>query len=124
MSESSDVSDDSALVWITDFDNRGGPPCEQCGLLASVHRSETKGLMCARCLQSDFIQQLVGFWGKLHRTHRILSDATIAYNIAEHLWGDGLEGYCYCGNCNPKWFLRGWISWTKSAPSRKLCNIM
>ena len=108
-SDSSEDSHNSVPEWLTGFDTRGGPPCEQCGELASVQRSETKGLICARCLQSECIDQLIGFWGNLHRNHCILSHATAARNIAEHLWGDGLAGYCYCGHCNPNWFLRGWV---------------
>ncbi len=126
-SESSEVFYNSVPEWLKGFDTRGGPPCEQCGQLACVHRSETKGLICARCLQSECIDQLIGYWGNLHRNHCILGNATAARIIAEHMYGDGLAAYCYCGQCNPTWFLSGWVccppfdtTWNWGQPDRNI----
>ena len=95
---------------------RGGPLCEQCGQLACVSRSETKGLICARCLQGECIDQVISYWGNLHRNHRILSQSTIARNILEYMYGNGLAAYCYCGDCNLNWFLYGWVCRLPSDP--------
>ncbi len=84
---------------------RGGLPCEQCGLLVCISRSESSGLICARCLQSECIDQVISYWGNLHRNHRILSQPTIARNVLEYMFGNGLAAYCFCGTCNPDWFL-------------------
>ena len=92
-----------------------GPMCEQCGILACVSRSET-GLICARCLQGECIDQLISYWGNLHRNHRILSQPTIARNVLEYMFGNGLAAYCSCGTCNPDWFLHGWICCPYSDP--------
>ena len=107
----SEFSDGASEVheWLTGVGPNDGPPCEQCGELRSVYRCDIKGLMCHRCLQSDSLDQLVAFWGQMFRNHRIMSNAEIARIIADQLWGDGLEPYCYCGECNPNWFLRGWV---------------
>ena len=86
-----------------------GPMCEQCGIFICVSRSESSGLQCAKCLQSECIDQLISYWGNLHRNHRILSQPTIARNIIEYMFGNGLAAYCSCGTCNPDWFLHGWI---------------
>ena len=95
---------------------RGGPPCEQCGLLACVSRSETQQLICAKCLQGECIDQVISYWGNLHRNHRILSQPTIARNILEYMYGNGLAAYCYCGDCNLNWFLYGWVCRLPSDP--------
>ena len=60
-------------------------------------------------LQSECIDQLISYWGNLHRNHRILSQPTIARDIIEYMFGNGLAAYCSCGTCNPDWFLHGWI---------------
>ena len=86
-----------------------GPLCEHCGMLFCAGRSETKGLICARCLQGECIDQMIGYWGNLHRNHGILSQPTLARNILEYMYGNGLSAYCYCGQCNPDWFLHGWV---------------
>ena len=88
---------------------RSGPLCNQCGMLTCVSRSETKGLICARCLQGECIDQMIGYWGNLHRNHGILSQPTLARHILEYMYGNGLSAYCYCGQCNPDWFLHGWV---------------
>ena len=88
---------------------KGGPLCEHCGKLACVGRSETKGLICARCLQGECIDQVISYWGNLHRNHSILSQPTLARHILEYMYGNGLAAYCYCGQCNPDWFLHGWV---------------
>ena len=126
-SESSGDNPFTVPEWLMGLDARGGPPCEHCGQLACVHRSETKGLVCARCLQSECIDQLIGYWGNLHRNHCILSNTTLARNIAEHMYGDGLAAYCYCGECNPNWFLYGWVCcpsldtiWSWGRPDRNI----
>ena len=98
---------------------RSGPMCEQCGILACVSRSET-GLICARCLQGECIDQLISYWGNLHRNHRILSQPTLARNILEYMFSNGLAAYCYCGVCNPEWFLHGWICCPYSYPPRTM----
>ena len=110
----SEFSDGASEVheWLTGVGPNGGPPCEQCWELPSVYRNDIKGLMCHRCIQNDTLDQLVGFWGHLLRNHRVFGNAEIARNIAEHVCGTGLEDYCYCGECDPNWFLRGWICWT------------
>ena len=95
---------------------RKGPMCEQCGQLACVSRSETKGLICARCLQGECIDQVISYWGNLHRNHSILSQPTLARNILEYMYGNGLAAYCYCGECNPNWFLHGWVCCPYSDP--------
>ena len=38
---------------------RNGPLCEHCGLLTCVGRSEIQGLVCARCLQTECIDQWI-----------------------------------------------------------------
>ena len=88
---------------------RSGPLCEHCGLLTCVGRSEIKGLVCARCLQGECIDQWIGYWSSLHRNNEVLSDPTFARHIIEYMYGNGLSAYCYCGQCNPDWFLHGWI---------------
>ena len=110
----SEFSDGASEVheWLTGVGPDGGPPCEQCWELPSVYHSDVIGLMCHRCLQSDSLAHLVGLLGNLLRNHRVFGNAEIARNIAEHVWGDGLENYSYCGACNPNWFLRGWKCWT------------
>ena len=95
---------------------RSGPMCEHCGQLACVSRSETKGLICARCLQGECIDQVISYWGNLHRNHSILSQPTLARNILEYKYGNGLAAYCYCGECNPNWFLHGWVCCPYSDP--------
>ena len=93
-----------------------GPMCEQCGILACVSRSETKGLICARCLQGECIDQVISYWGNLHRNHCILCQPTLARNILEYMFGNGLAAYCFCGTCNPDWFLHGWVCCPYSDP--------
>ncbi len=88
---------------------RNGPLCNQCGILTCVSRSETKGLICARCLQGECIDQMIGYWDNLHRNHNTLSQPTIARQIIEYMYGNGLSAYCYCGRCDPDWFLHGWV---------------
>ena len=88
---------------------RSGPLCNHCGILTCVSRSETKGLICARCLQGECIDQMIGYWGNLHRNNGILSQPTLARHILEYMYGNGLSAYCYCGQCNPEWFLHGWV---------------
>ena len=88
---------------------KGGPLCEHCGLLTCVGRSEIKGLVCARCLQTECIDQLINYWNSLHRSNEVLSDPTFARHIIEYMYGNGLSAYCYCGQCNPDWFLHGWV---------------
>ena len=88
---------------------KSGPLCEHCGLLTCVGRSETKGLVCARCLQGECIDQWIGYWSSLHRNNEVFGEPTIARQIIEYMYGNGLSAYCYCGQCNPDWFLHGWI---------------
>ena len=105
----------SCLVWaMGSFGPRGGPPCEQCRQLPSVYHCDVLGLLCNRCLQGNMNKQLTEWWGNLFREHPVMSDTAITRTIAEYVWGDGLEAYCYCGRCNPNWFLRGWICWPTS----------
>ena len=102
----------SCLVWaMGSFGPRGGPPCEQCRQLPSVYHCDVLGLLCNRCLQGNMNKQLTEWWGNLFREHPVMSDTAVTRTIAEYVWGDGLEAYCYCGRCNPNWFLRGWICW-------------
>ena len=88
---------------------KGGLLCEHCGLLTCVGRSEVKGLVCARCLQTECIDQLINYWNSLHRCNEILGNPAFARHIIEYMYGNGLSAYCYCGQCNPDWFLYGWI---------------
>ena len=110
--DSASDSDREVLEWLSGFGPDSGPICEHCWELPSVYHSYDTGLMCHRCLQSDSLAHLVGLWGNLLRNHRVFGNAEIARNIAEHVWGNGLENYCYCGRCDPNWVLRGWICWT------------
>ena len=100
-----------------------GPMCAQCGMFIGVISSESSGLQCARCLQSECIDQLISYWGNVHRRHRVLSQPTIARTIFEYMFGNGLAAYCSCGTCNPDWFLHGWICcpdtpWPWTVPDR------
>ena len=105
----------SVLDWaMGSYGPRGGPPCEQCRQLPSVYHCDVLGLICNRCLQGNMNKQLTEWWGKLFREHPVMSDTAVTRTIAEYVWGDGLEAYCYCGRCNPNWFLRGWICWPSS----------
>ena len=99
------------------------PMSKQCGIFICVSHSESGGLQCAKCLQSECIDQLISYWGNLHRNHRILSQPTIARDIIEYMFGNGLAAYCSCGTCNPDWFLHGWICrpdapWPWAVPDR------
>ena len=49
------------------------------------------------------------YWDRKYRTHPFLGNAIIMVNVAEFILGTGLEDYCRCGECNPNWFLRGWV---------------
>ena len=91
------------------FGPRGGPPCNRCKQLPSVYHSDEFGLLCNRCLQDESNNHLAEYWGHMHRTHPVLGDTIVTVHIAEFLLGTGLDAYCYCGECNPNWFLRGWV---------------
>ena len=108
-SEFSEDDDNAVLDWVTGRGPRGGPPCERCGQLPSVCYSDTFGLMCFRCPQNDKNRILMAHWGKIYRTHPVLGDVGITRHIVEFLWSDGLYRYCSCGQCNPNWFLHGWV---------------
>ena len=48
----------------------------------------------------------------MYRTHTFFGDVNnwiVTVRIAEFLLGTGLDYYCHCGECNPNWFLRGWV---------------
>ena len=108
-SESSDDTHEPAFEYMTGFGPRGGPPCNRCRQLPSVFYSDLFGLMCHRCHQSDTNRYLIEHWSMIYRTHPLLGDTGITRHIAEFLWGDVLSGYCSCGECNPNWFLCGWV---------------
>ena len=100
-----------------------GPMCAQCGMFISVIGIESSGLQCAKCLQGECIDQLIRYWGYIHRGHRVLNQPTIARTIIEYMFGNGLAAYCSCGTCNPDWFLHGWICcpdapWPWAVPDR------
>ena len=91
------------------FWTKGGPPCKICMLLPSVYHSDTYGLMCNKCLQDDENIHWAAYWGRKFRTHHFFGEAIITVHVAEFILGTGLESYCHCGECNPNWFLRGWV---------------
>ena len=91
------------------FGPKGGPPCETCKHLPSVYHSDRYGLMCNKCLQDDENIQWAAYWGRRFRTHHFFGEAIITVHVAEFILGTGLEHYCHCGECNPNWFLRGWV---------------
>ena len=107
----------SCLVWaMGSFGPRGGPPCEQCMELPSVYHCDLLGLLCNRCLQGNMNKKMTEWWGTIFREHPVLNDPTITQSIAEYVWGDGLDAYCYCGKCKSRWFLKGWICWRRFTP--------
>ena len=73
------------------FGPEGGPPCERCHQLPSVYHSDAYGLMCYRCLQDDDNMCWASYLNFKYRTNP---------------W---LNRYCQCGECDPNWFLRGWV---------------
>ena len=108
-SECSDDSHNIVFDWLTGFGPRGGPPCNRCRQLPSVVYGEVFDLICHRCHQADTNFYLIAHWSMIYHTHPLLNDIGITRHVAEFLWGDGLSKYCSCGECNPNWFLRGWV---------------
>ena len=49
------------------------------------------------------------YLGRKYRTHPFLGNPIIMFNIAGFILGTGLDWYCRCGECDPNWFLRGWV---------------
>ena len=91
------------------FGAEGGPPCRRCSQLPSVYHSDEFGLLCNRCLQDFTNNHLIARWREITRTHPVLSDTEVTHHIAEFVLGNGLDAYCYCRECNPNWFLHGWV---------------
>ena len=91
------------------FGPEGGPPCEMCHQLPSVYHSDAYGLMCYRCLQENDNMCWAVYLGRKYRTHPFLGNPIIMFNIAGFILGTGLDWYCRCGECDPNWFLRGWV---------------
>ena len=60
------------------------------------------------CEEDDNFQW-AAYWGRKFRTHPFFGDAIIMIHVAEFMLGTGLEDYCRCGECNPNWFLHGWV---------------
>ena len=124
-SESSGETD-QILLYRTSTGRIGvrGPLCARCGILQCARRSEN-GFICERCLQVECIDQLISYWGSIHRNHRVLCHPTITRNILEYMFGDGMASFCFCDTCDREWLLNGWICscypnppWDWSEPDR------
>ena len=112
LSHAEESSFTASMFWdMGRFGPRGGPPCEQCMELPSVNQCKVPGLLCNRCLQGSMNKQKTVWWAAIYRGHPVLSDPIIMQPIAEYVWGNGLDVYCHCGQCKPRWFLHGWICW-------------
>ena len=113
-SEFSEDEDPLAFYRLTAFGPRGGPPCQKCDELPGISHHRDYGLICARCQQDIDSNQISWYWSVMHRNHRVLRDFGVTRQIADFIWGDGLSIYCYCGECDDSWFLRGWICYDPS----------
>ena len=91
------------------FGPKGGPPCERCHQLPSVYHSDAFGLMCHRCLQDDDNMHWASYLNRKYRTHLFIGNSIIMINVAGFILGTGLHNYCRCGDCDPNWFLHGWV---------------
>ena len=49
------------------------------------------------------------YLNRKYRSHPYLADPIVTINIAGFILGTGLEKYCRCGDCDPNWFLCGWV---------------
>ena len=112
-SPESDFSEDDNTVLEWAIGRLGPPsiePCQRCGQLPYAMSSAKHGdLVCYRCPQIETNQLLTRCWSLLLRMHRVFGDFGITHNIVELLLGNGLHKYCTCGQCNPSWFLHGWV---------------
>ena len=91
----------------------GGPPCEICHELPSAYHSDSDGswgtMLCYRCVQDDDNMCWASYLNRKYRTHPFLDNPIIMFNVAGFILGTGLQNYCYCGECDPNWFLHGWV---------------
>ena len=97
------------LSTMGSFGPEGGSKCERCHQLPSVYHSDAFGLMCNRCMQDDNNMQWALYLNRKYRTHLYISNSIIMNNIAGFILGTGLHYYCRCGDCDPNWFLHGWV---------------
>ena len=62
-----------------------------------------------RCFQDVENKERIAELRRQCIAHPVFGDPIITIHIVEFLQGTGLEYYCYCGGCDPHWFLRGWV---------------
>ena len=102
-------NDAAQLEFRSLFGPEGGPPCDVCHQLPSVCPGDARGLMCHRCLQDADNMRWAYYLNFKYRTNPGLADPIIMFNVAGFILGTGLNRYCQCGECDPNWFLRGWV---------------
>ena len=91
----------------------GGPPCVICHELPAAYHNDADGswgtMLCYRCDQDDDNMCWASYLNRKYRSHLYLANPIVMINIAGFILGTGLDNYCYCGNCDPNWFLYGWV---------------
>ena len=84
-----------------------------CHELPAAYHNDADGswgtMLCYRCDQDDDNMCWASYLNRKYRSHLYLANPIVMINIAGFILGNGLSNYCYCGECDPNWFLRGWV---------------
>ena len=75
----------------------------------AIHHPIGEGFLCNRCFQDVENRECVAELIHQSIDHPVFGDLTLTIHIIESLQGTDLEYYCYCGECDSHWFLRGWV---------------